>query len=36
LITVDQVKQTIHKIPDFAVQAAKHSGVNDDSERTIR
>jgi autotransporter strand-loop-strand O-heptosyltransferase len=32
LITVDQVKQTIQKIPDFAVQSAKHSGVNDTLE----
>ena len=34
LITVEQVNQTIQKVPDFAVQAAKHSSVNDDAERT--
>lgn len=28
LITVDQVKQTIQKIPEFAVQSAKHSSVD--------
>ena len=36
LITVDQVKQTIQKVPDFAVQAARHSSVNRDAERIVR
>jgi len=36
LITVDQVKQTIQKIPDFAIQVARHSSVGHDAARTVR